>query len=884
MKALGFALKDRKELNLSDFKGVDLSSSLLNINANRASYMENFINKNGSNRKRNGWEELRKFTKDGKALPIFGVFRLNDVYVVHAGDRIFYTEDPLEDEEASVYDITGTLNIKPERSQGFVNGDKLYIIGCGDYLVFADFGSGFELRRVVDEAYIPTTTINIDSVGSVDTNRSTLDSINLLSKWRKNTLLGRKFGMYDETREENRLEWVLDSSIDENTQVTIEAYHLEEGAGEDAGLYFYWFYRFENNGADKTKLYLTYVTLDGEDFGYLDPNEQGYINFNEGIITFNRELIPLIEGQANITVTFKHEILGAAEQITKCRFGALFGINGQANKLFLSGNKDNPNNDYHTGFTGSFVDVSLLLDDFSYFPVDNISQIGTPNSCIVGYSRLSDNTQLILKDGREGEPAIYARTGTLITRYNEQEELIYAKEIFNHAPCVASEGCVNAWTAQNFNGDSIVLTKNGVMGIVLTSNLHTERVLRERSYSINEKLKELMRHTAFSDDWVSIVFDNKYFLTNGNGTVFIADSRFKFSNKNDIDDSFNYEWWVWNNIFVKSFAILDDKLFFGTLDGSLCAFHDGYTDNTYVFANFGSLSIDTTNHSFVYSEKLYDEIVENSLLSFKSNSTKVLYEELKVLKTENAKIYLSLEDILKFKIGDAVVGGKPLNSSNLSQYYTYSIDKINRGELYIEASRFDNESGEIVQMASEYSSGWLILYSSVKHDKLYITNVTDSSFQVKRTIDGAPINITSYNGEGGIHTFISGKITHKKNVVSKWYTPIFDLGSSVLSKTLLRIILTTEPYIKSSLSIGYETALSNGIVRQQKRDTGFSFEDLDFDSFSFETGFASSYSFKALKRNFNYIMLKITSESDSDCSVNQLSLIYKINNLIKGVL
>lgn len=882
MKASGFALKDKKELNLSDFKGVDLSSSLLNINANHASYMENFINKNGSNRKRNGWEELRKFTKDDIALPIFGVFRLNDVTVVHAGDRIFYTEDPIEDEEARVYDITGTLNITHERSQAFVNGNKLYIIGCGDYIVFSDFGNGYELRRVVDEAYIPTTTINIDAVGSVDTNRSTLDSINLLSKWRKNTLLGRKFGMYDETREENRLEWVLDSSIDENTQVTIEAYHLEEGTGEDAGRYFHWFYRFENNGADKTKLYLTYITLDGEDFGYLDPNEQGYINFNKGIISFNREFLPQIEGQANITVTFQHEISGAAKQITKCKFGAWFGINGQANKLFLSGNNDYPNNDYHTGFTGSFDDVSLLLDDFSYFPADNISQIGTPNACIVGYSRLSDNTQLILKDGRGGEPAIYTRTGTLVTKYNEQEELIYAKEIFNHAPCVVSEGCINAWISQNFNGDSIVLTKNGVMGIVLTSNLHTERVLRERSYSINEKLKELMRGTAFSDDWVSIVFDNKYFLTNGNGTVFIADSRFKFSNENDIDGSFNYEWWVWNNIFVKSFAILDDKLFFGTQDGRLCTFHDGFTDNTSVFAGFGSLSIDRDNNCFIYSEKL-DEIVENSLLSFRSNSTKVLYEELKVLKTEKTKIYLSLEDILKLHVGDAIVGGKPLNSSNLSQYYTYHIDKINRGDLSIEASRFD-EFGAEVQMASEYPSGWLILYSSVKQNELYITNVTDSSFQVKRTIDGTPIPITSYNGEGGIHTFISGKITHKKNVVSKWYTPIFDLGSSVLSKTLLRIILTTEPYIKSSLSIGYETALSKNLVNPQQRGTGFCFEDLDFDSFSFETGFASSYSVKALKRNFNYIMLKITSESDSDCSVNQLSLIYKINKLIKGVL
>ena len=61
-------LKERKQLTLENFKGVDFSSSPLRVHSNRASNMQNFINEYGVNRKRNGWNELFRIEDETATL------------------------------------------------------------------------------------------------------------------------------------------------------------------------------------------------------------------------------------------------------------------------------------------------------------------------------------------------------------------------------------------------------------------------------------------------------------------------------------------------------------------------------------------------------------------------------------------------------------------------------------------------------------------------------------------------------------------------------------------------------------------------------------------------------------------------------------------------
>ena len=85
------ALKNRRTLQLSDFMGVDFSSSPLSVRSNRASNAKNFINEYGINKKRNGWNELVKIKRGGVAQKINGIFEYvngsrRDI-LVHAGNR-----------------------------------------------------------------------------------------------------------------------------------------------------------------------------------------------------------------------------------------------------------------------------------------------------------------------------------------------------------------------------------------------------------------------------------------------------------------------------------------------------------------------------------------------------------------------------------------------------------------------------------------------------------------------------------------------------------------------------------------------------------------------------------------------------------------------------
>lgn len=85
-------LKERKQLTLENFKGVDFSSSPLRVHSNRASNMQNFINEYGVNRKRNGWNELFRIEdENGNAQPINGIFQFikgnRKDLLVHAGKQ-----------------------------------------------------------------------------------------------------------------------------------------------------------------------------------------------------------------------------------------------------------------------------------------------------------------------------------------------------------------------------------------------------------------------------------------------------------------------------------------------------------------------------------------------------------------------------------------------------------------------------------------------------------------------------------------------------------------------------------------------------------------------------------------------------------------------------
>lgn len=836
------SLKDRRTLQLSDFKGVDFSSSALSVRRDRASNMRNFINEYGVNKKRNGWNELIKIKYDGEYQRINGIFEYVNgnrrEVLVHAGKRFYRLIK--NDEKYSVEDITLTSTylaakvdadkIKDQRSQAFFNKGRAYIIGCGDYLVYGTWNGGenYELRRVAnnEDTYIPTTTISIDNDEVSDDTRGSLDDVNCLSSKRINQLLGTS---------ETGKTWTLDSgSIDINTTVNIELQTMREETAVTI--------QISNTGSDKTIL-------------YEDSTQVGRVDFENGKITLSIDTTPQIENRDNIFVTFEHSVEGYIERITNCNFGVLFGVSGNTDRLFLAGNAEYPNIDFHSE-----------ADDYTYFGDLNTASMGSDSVPISGYGRLSDSTLVVYKSETSQEASIFYRTGSYKEYYDSSGNLDTIRGVFPTSAGSIGEGVVSRYACANFSGDNIILSRNGIFGIVLADNVATtERYTRERSRSINEKLKT---HADLSEA-VGIVYKNRYYLAVDN-VVYIADSRYKYTANDDIDDSYNYEWWYWDNCPVRVWANIDNVLYFGSKDGQICVFDDEYTDRTYQDSAAGDLTFDIADNKVVYNQNIGIGLTEGDRITISTTGFYALVSNNVTI--ENGRIISDEESISAFHDGMCVYADT-VGNSGLSVNTKYYIRDVDNGLCsYV----LEDESGKTVEL----SGGGFNLYKSISNIELYLANVTEDSFQLKDYKTGNVLILSNYNSS--IPTNPLARFTHTKNVVAEWYTPIFDLGTNESSKTLLKMVISTEPEVNGKLSFGYETRNVNKLINAKGINV-FSFDNFSFENFSFDTGFANSYSVKCNERNFNFIIFRFISDNDSNCIVNTFTIIYKINKANIGV-
>ena len=843
------SLKERRSLQINDFKGVDLSSSPLRVAYNRASESENFTNEYGVNRKRNGWKELVKIEHDGIPQQInnFFVYVNNQEkqIILHAGKRFYRLSMDEANDKYSYIDITDSSTYAPakvdenklldEKSQAFFNNGRAYIIGCGDYLVYGtwDDGDTYELRRVCNDVdtYIPTTTISIDEIGIADTARATLDQPNLLTRKRKNTLVGK---LIEEGSEESAT-YRLDSKIGSGkVYITMELYY--------------------DDGDEIVTLETEVDVSEDVNNFYFNDYLAGYFICSEAKIVFNAIPGFGVANQSNITVTFEADTEENSEHITKCKFGTVFN-----DYLFLSGNTDFPNIDFHTD-VHAISDEYLSAFDFTYFGQNNVTSFGSDSSAVKGYLKVNDDSMVIFKDEN-------AQESTIFTRRREYQSFSdgTVRYIYPITAGAVGESVVSRHTIANFLGDNIFLSNNGVYGLALSNNVAvSDRYVRERSRLINKKLSQYNLSEA-----TSIVFGNKYYLSVDN-VCFVADSRFKYTGENDIDGSYNYEWWFWTNIPARVFANISNELYFGTKDGCICKFDDKYTDRTFEDVSNGAFSVDFSTNKIVCAEDLLPD--NNDVVKFKSDDMYALVDEGFRI-DDSGRILTSEEKIMEIHEQMEVYADN-VGESGLSVDKKYYISRIDYGDCSY--ALIDEEKNKITLQC-----GGFRLHKKISQKDLCVTNsdVFDSKFQLKEYEDGKVLVLTNYN-EASVEP--SAKFVYKSNVVAKWYTPVFDLGTVERSKTLLKMIVSTEPGLSGSFSFGYETRGVRRLI-EAKGINAFSFDDLAFDNFSFDTDFASSYSVKVNERNFNFIIFRFVSDSDTDCSINSFSAIYKINKSNIGV-
>lgn len=881
--------KERRQLTLSGFRGVDLSSAPIDVAPYRASYMRNFINENGVNHKRPGWREVAR-----PGVRINGIFEFSTARekktIFQSGDIFCELKGEYDWKSIDTSGIDMTL-IDPEaRSQGFMLNDALYIIGCGDFLVYKYFESTgkYELRRVFDMegAYIPTTTIGmlgryydeanakwVDSTGA-----ETLDDVNLLCTKRRNKFIGHATD--SATEKVVSVKYQLDEAVKPKTIVEIVAENGNSNAGGEITAFGQLYYAEWNYPALRgvtgntliktTREAGTYTIRNSADDFYSlhEYAEDGTRGAKVGCIADDGEIYlyslydPPIEMESNITVTFTPDdeegIKARSEMITKCRFGTRFGTDNRADRLFLSGNPSYPNVDFHSE-----------ENDYTYFGELNTAALGDVSSAVAGYARLSDSSLVIYKEESNSEPAFFFRTGKYLDKYDENGNIEYMRGVFPHTEGGVGEGVISRHAHANLCGDTLFLSRGGVHGLVLSENmLTTERYARERSKNIRGGLAS---HEDLSEA-VGIVYKNRYYLA-VDGICYVADPRHKFSSSDDIDGSFNYEWWIWDNIPARVWGKIGDDLYFGTEDGAICVFDGEFSDRTYVFSKPGDISIDTAEGNVIYNVTSEDLSVlrEGDKIDLFASLYAIADENMTV---EGGRIYTSEENMQSiFNEMEVYTDGTvPAGIDPDTLYFVADINRGNNSYRLINRETFDYAAPE---------NGDFTLYKKVR-GWLYLAedaNPDDGRFFLKEKPEGCPIRLSRYHE---VPTLVITRIEYARPVVAEWITPVFDLGTNVYSKTLTGMTISAQATKGGNLRFGYETRVSRRELIASGCNT-FSLADFSFKDFTFDTGFQSSYSVRLCERDFNYIAFHFVSDSAADCVINDFTVNYKINKANKGV-
>lgn len=593
----------------------------------------------------------------------------------------------------------------------------------------------------------------------------------------------------------------------------------------------------------------------------------GEIDFDEGKIYL--AVHPhTISGEANITVTIAQDDARYANRILDCRFGALFGSKGNANTLFVSGCDDYPNYDYWSN-----------AEDFTYFPSKNLCSIGTSSTRIMGYQRLGDESLAIFKEDSASEPTLYIRTGVATTISEDMTSV--TEGYYLTTGKYITQGVVSMDAIGMLNGDALFLSKQGVFGVQINSDSIAieQRVAKERSRLINTLLK---KHKNLASA-VSIVYNNKFYVAI-DGYVYVADARFVFTQQGDMADTYNYEWWYWDNCPIRRFFVIDNELCFGTTDGRICVFDDEFTDRQYEQLN--AVTFDLTNNRIQHDGVVAD-FVDGDLAYFKGSIYRLLFDSNSFILDAtgaNTKIAVTYDEIIKLHEGQ-VVYADSITGLGIELNTKYFISNIDVGTATFELSK---ESGEIISPTGTFRllcdlNGEIVKVKAIK------TLEGAKYIELYNRYDRTDDNGNAVEDRYILATYNNAAIDAKafkyivKNVVAEWYTPIMDMGASDYIKVLTRMTLAAQQITNGVIKIGYETKNAYGLKEIDSKGLDvFDFSNLNFGNFTFNTGFESSYT-KHMKSDFNYILFRFISDNDCDCCVYSLTVEYKINRLNKGV-
>lgn len=486
--------RTKYRLNVDSFKGLDLANSKVSVYKGRSIDCENIIaDLAGKPVKRTGYETI--VAAGGR---INGIHRLKtaaeEVILVHAASKLLKWEMS----ENGLTELASDM--ADQKSYGVQYNGKLALFDGVTMRVYGKFDDAYALKKAEDEAFIPTVLINANP-DQTPPGGTEFEQVNFLT--------GKRY-----------VNFVVNP---ESESSSFKLYVPEGKFSEDGWL-------------------VVEKVNDEQEWSAITPTSTDKA---KGCVTISKSSVsdvPKNVDNVRIGYYVAPKSGEGAAVINKCNVGKLFGVGGNTNRLFLSGNPEKPNKVYYSG-----------LDDLLYFPNQGYLTVGADASEVMGFSRVSDYLAVHKEDNGQ-DASVFLISGSL--DYN-------SKPVFAVKAGINSHGAVSKYAFSDFMGEPLYLTANGVYAIT-TQEITFEKYAENRSFYINQELTK-----ADLKEACGIAYNNYYYLSVGDGVVYVADGRQKVYESNQPMSSFQYEWYKLTNIPARIWWEYGGELYFGTDDGKI---------------------------------------------------------------------------------------------------------------------------------------------------------------------------------------------------------------------------------------------------------------------------------------------------------------------------
>ena len=631
--------------------------------------------------------------------------------------------------------------------------------------------------------------------------------------------------------------------------------------------------------------------------------------------------------------------------IVKNRFGISYGSYGYRDRLFLAGNEEHSNTDYHScqcsyPLTINEYDTSKrnLWDDYTYFGDMAFQTFGSSNTEITGYGMLNNGTMAVFKKSEPNQSNLYFRT------YNMQQDS-EGNYIENFPISLSGLTIGSDYPNQIIQYDNKLLinTPNGINAVDLTTSTASQAYdVKELSYMIREDLSSEINNSCFA------IYDGKLFIsrTNKSGLkrLYVADKdRYTF-----VNDKKQYEWWVLDGINADKMFVIDNSLYFIDNNKGVFKFVENQlfdeflyefdvvtingrtintqatlslSDNLFVFSKDAQLFKDSISTDY---EKEYNFVKDNIKFNLNNIAIRVKYItstfNVNYGSNENKYIVLIENDKDAEMIIQLYNEGKMLSVyRNIDTTEPYFIERVTNlsyeymsGKLALtiigtkgtfNGNPTNGKNEIIIKVSSdEYLYSINEMYAEVDTIKYplsscHISNNTwyyqnNNDYRALGLVSDISFNYVSLRFE---RTPISIKILNNninfklsaryhKPIIAYWYSGFNALGNPLLLKTTYSMTFIPDVKRGGTTRVGYQTSKTNVFYNAEFNKSSFQFNNLQFDDIVFGyDNFAHTYSSKKKIKNFAFLQFVLFSDTLADSTITSLSIRYRLVKNNKGV-